>query len=163
MWGFHSVVVSLVYVFERLKICQPKKHTGRPVPCKLALIFAVDSDNAFMFCVAVVVHKRKVLRDSLLGQASMAVGRLSTCSQERPISRLENSSGVSSKLWKPDWNVWTLFSVALQLFLLFRCGSLSHRRMRNTLKDTSVACTSHSNKVCLLCCVACRKSVHITF
>ena len=133
------------------------------MPCKWALIFAVPCDNAFMFCVAVVVHQKKVLRDSLLGQASMAVRRLSTCSQERAISRLENSSGVSSELWKPDWNVWTLFSVALQLFLLSRCGSLSHRRMRNTRKDPSVACTSHSKEVCLLCCVACRISVHIAF
>jgi len=82
------------------------------VSCKLSLIFAVPSDNAFMFCVAVVVSEKKVLRDSLLGQASVAVRRLSTHSQERPTSRLENLSGVSCELWKPDWKVWTLFSVA---------------------------------------------------
>jgi hypothetical protein len=156
MRSVHSIV-SLVDRFERLQSCQPAKHTRRPVSSKWALIFTVPSDNAFVFCVAVVVREKNALKGSLLGQASVAVGRLSTDSKGRPLSRLENSSGVSCELWKPDWNVWwTLFSVASQLFLLSHCGSLSHRRMKNTRKDTSVACTSHCNEVCLLCCVACR-------
>ena len=100
--------------------------------CKWSLVFAVPSDNASMFCAAVVVREKYVLRDSLFGQASVTVGRLSTDSQERPISRLKNSSGVSCELWKPDWNVWMSFYVAPWLFLLSHCGFLSHRRMKNT-------------------------------
>jgi hypothetical protein len=110
-----------------------------------------------MFRVVTVVREKNVLRDSLLGHASVAVGRLSTDSKERPISRLENSSGVSCELWKPDWNIWwTLFSVVSQFSLLSLCGPLSHRQMKTTRKDKSVACTSHSNEVCLLYCGACR-------
>lgn len=42
---------------------------------------------------------------------------------------------VSCELWKPDWNVWwTLHSVASQLFLIFQCGSLSHRHAKRHVR-----------------------------
>lgn len=103
-----------------------------------------------------MVREKKVLMHSLLGQVSVDVRRIATESKERPISRLENLSGVSGELWKQDWSVCLLFSVASQLFRLSDCGCFSHRRMKNMRKDTSVAYTSHSNEVCLLGCVACR-------
>jgi hypothetical protein len=46
-----------------------------------------------MFCTVTGVREKKVLLRNLLGQVSVAVRRIASNSKERPISRLENSSG----------------------------------------------------------------------